>query len=97
MSKNFKGERYIYFLMAYKLAKENNGYVAIGKDNGYVDGYQYERRFKIQNYDGKILLIEYKSSKSCADFSRVVEINNFNSIRPYINENGEDCFKRWTH
>ena len=99
--KNFTGDKYAYYLMAFKLAKANNGFVRIGKDTGYTDGYLFERRFKIQEYKGKKLLIEYKSSKSFADFSRVVEVSEFGvdrtSIRPYVNEAGEDGYKCWVH
>ena len=101
LPKAFKDEKYIYLLMAYKMAKANDGHVCIGEDNGYVDGYHYARWFKIQKYDGRTLLIETKSSKHCADFSRVFEVLNEDGNRPtikeYWNEANENCSNCWTH
>lgn len=104
--KHFKGEKYIYYLMAYRLAKsfkEKGNSLAlaiVGDDNGYTDGYHYQRNFTISEYHGQTIIAEVKSSKSCADFVRYVEIINPNEprpmIRPYINESGENCYK-WTH
>ena len=84
--------------MAYSLAKANKGYARIGKDDGYVDGHHYERRFRIENYDNKILLIEVKSSKDNADFQRIFEIIEGRrlTICDYMNEDNENC-GRWTH
>jgi len=101
MTKQFTGEKHAYFSMAYLLALTNKGYIKIGDDNGMVKGYLYERRFRIQEYKDKILLIETKSSLHCADFSRVVEIKKYSLDRvviyPYINEDGEDGYKNWVH
>lgn len=101
----YKGEKYIYLLMAYKLAQLNNGSVTIGKDSGYSGGQNYERRFKIEEYKDKILLVEIKTSKAFTDYSRVFEIiignSQENELRPiiadYINEYGENAGKNWVH
>jgi len=99
--KIYKGEKYIYLLMAYKLAKADGGYVRIGKDNGCTGGQNYYRNFNIQEYEGKTLLVETKVSKSFADFSRTFEIRNENSENPvitdYINEDFENCGQSWVH
>ena len=100
MTKEYKGDKHIYYSMAYNLAKNNNGKVQVGEDNGMVGGQNYWRAFSIQDYNGKILLIEKKSSKSCADFSRVVEVIDYSSMpkfRDYINEAGENGTKVWIH
>ncbi len=87
--------------MAYKMAKLNGDSVTIGDDNGFKGGYNYERQFKVQNYDGKILLVETKSSSGSADFSRVFEILNETkrtpTIRDFINSDGENAGQNWTH
>jgi hypothetical protein len=101
MTKQFTGEKHAYFSMAYQLAEANNGYVKIGHDNGMIKGYLYERRFRISRFEGRTLLIETKSTPHCADFSRCVEIKEYNKDRlfiyPYINEAGEDGYKTWVH
>ncbi len=85
--------------MGYKLAMLNKSKgVTIGKDLGFKDSFHYERRFNIQKYKGKILLVETKSSKGYADFSRVFEIvGDKPSIMDYINEDGENAGQNWTH
>jgi len=97
--KFYKDEKYIYLTMAYNLAKANKGYAKIGDDNGYTDGWHYERRFKIQDYDSKTLLIETKSSKHCADFSRVFEVIEGRrlTVCDYVNEDRDNCGQRWEH
>lgn len=99
--KTYKDEKYIYLLMAYQQAQGKKNGIVIGKDNGYKDGYHYERRFKIHNYKDKILLIETKSSISCADFSRIFEVLDYGTgkitFRDYINESGENGATKWTH
>jgi hypothetical protein len=101
MIKEIKGEKYIYLLMAYERAKADKGdYTSVGNDNGMVGGQNYWRAFSITEYQGRTILTEKKSSKSCADFSRsfeVVENKSRPSIYPYINEAGEDCSARWVH
>lgn len=106
MNTHFKDDKYIYYLMAYKLAKleqakgNSLALAIIGDDNGYTDGFHYQRNFTVTEYAGHTLITEVKSSKSCADFVRYVEIINPNEprpvIKPYINEHGENCY-RWTH
>ena len=99
--KIYKGEKYIYLLMAFRLAEQNKGYIEIGEDNGRTGGQNYFREFKIQDYKGKILLIETKLSKAFADFSRTFEILNKDSNKPsildYINEDGENAGQSWIH
>jgi len=99
--KTYKGEKYIYLLMGYKLAQmNNNNHISIGEDNGMKGGNQFERHFSIQNYKGKILLTETKTSSGFADFSRTFEVvhnNNPITIRDYMNEDSENCGQRWTH
>ena len=69
-----KGEKFIYLLMGYNLAKAYKGYVKVGHDNDMVGGYNFERRFRVVEFEGKEILTEYKSSKSCADFTRCFEV-----------------------
>ena len=98
--KTYKGEKYIYLLMGYKLAKQNNNYISIGKDSGFKGGNQFERSFTIQDYNNKTLLIETKTSSGFADFSRTFEIigkDEKPTIRDYINEHKDNCGQRWTH
>ena len=99
--KTYKGEKYIYLLMAYKFAKANNNKVTIGHDNGFKGGFQFERIFKIVKYEGKILLTETKTNNGSADFSRVFEIWDGEMDKPliydYMNSDGENCGQRWVH
>jgi len=107
MSKSFKGDRYIYYLMAYYLCKaerdkgNSSALTRIGEDNGMVGGFNYYRSFTLHEYEGRTILTEHKNAKSFASFSRIVEIIHPEMkrplIMPYINEAGEDCFKRWVH
>jgi len=100
LPKVFKGEKYMYLLMGYILAKTGGGRTKIGDDTGYIGAEQYERVFHIAEYQGKILLIETKSSKQCADFSRTFEISGElpkPTIKEYFNEDGENCSNNWTH
>jgi hypothetical protein len=99
--KVYKGEKYIYLLMAYKMAKQNNGSVRIGNDNGFTGGQNYYRRFAIQEYKGKTLLTECKTSKSFADFSRCFEIvlgdTEMPIIKDYITDEGDNAGQNWYH
>lgn len=99
--KTYKGEKYIYLLMAYKLAKANNDKIKIGHDNGYKGDFQFERNFKVVEYEGKILLTETKTNNGSADFSRVFDVWNGDRAKPtikdYMNSDGENCGQRWTH
>jgi len=102
--KEYKGDKYIYLLMGYMLARQSkDNSVVIGHDNGFTGGQNYYRVFTIQKYDGKELLIEKKTARSFADFSRVYEVisgsktDNKPYIREYINESGDNCSKTWVH
>ena len=100
--KIYKGEKYIYLLMGYYLAKASRDKVVkVGHDTGFKGGEQFERHFKILEYEGKTLLIETKSSKGFADFNRTFEIMNKDSLTPsimdYMNEYFENCGQGWTH
>ena len=99
--KTYKGEKYIYLLMGYYLAKASKGIAKVGHDNGFRGGEQFERYFNIQEYKGKTLLIETKSSKGFADFSRTFEIIGEMLLKPticdYMNEDFENCGQGWTH
>ena len=103
MKKEIKGEKYIYLLMGYERAKKTiKKYSSVGIDTGMVGGQNFWRAFSIQEYQGKTLLIEKRSSKNCADFSRVFEISDSKEysrvyIYTYINESGDDCSARWEH
>jgi hypothetical protein len=99
--KQLKGEKYIYFLMAYKIAKQEGGACRIGKDSGYKGGQMFERSFSIQEYKGKTYIHEHKTGANFADYTRSVEIFGAESEKPTIyegiNESGENMFKTWTH
>jgi hypothetical protein len=102
LPKHFRGDKYIYLLMAYKLASETKDKrVKIGNDNGLVGGQNYERIFTIRDYDGHSIIQETKSSKAFADFSKFYEIVNPNDNRPvikeYIDESGDNCSIVWVH
>lgn len=98
MPKEIKGEKYIYLLMGYTLANQSGGAAIVGEDNEMIGGQHYYRTFSVQKYDGKTLLVERKSSKHLADFSRVFEvIGDKPTIREYIDEAGDNCSKTWTH
>jgi len=97
----YKGEKYIYLLMALKLCRLNKNKCSIGKDNGYTGGQNYYRKFSLSNYNDKWILTETKYSSASADFSRSFEILNIDSEKPsimdYMNEDNENCGKCWTH
>ena len=99
--KKYKGEKYIYLLMGYELAKGNKGNIQVGNDNGMIGGQNYYRSFTISEYDGKIILQEKKYNRSSADFNRVFEViereDGRHSIMDYINEDGENGGNRWIH
>jgi hypothetical protein len=101
MHKQIKGERYIYLTMAYTLAIQNEGKAFVGDDSGMVGGQNFWRRFTIQKYGDKELLIETKTSPHFADFTRVFEVKHYSQKRPdfydYINESGENQAKTWRH
>ena len=108
--KELKGEKYIYFAMAYQLAKQQpettehgSRSILIGDDNGMIGGQNYYRRFSIMKYQDEILLIEKKTSKHFASFVRAFSIIESGTqisrihIYEYINEKGENGSKRWEH
>ena len=96
--KCFSGDKYIYYLMAYKMAKDNKGSISIGNDSGYVGGQKYWRRFTIQEYQGQTILNETKSSPHFADYTRSVVIGKGDRpmIMEYVNESGENGYN-WQH
>lgn len=74
MKKTLKGEKYIYALMALTLCKKakqaGKDVVIVGSDNRMRGGFNYERRFRIGEHDGRTYLSETKSNAHFADFSR---------------------------
>ena len=98
--KTFKGEKYIYLLMGYMLAKQQTkGYISIGNDDGMKGGQNFWRSFSVQEWNGKTLLIETKSNSSSATFSRTFEVIGAGTtiIREYFNEDNENCSNNWVH
>jgi len=111
--KYYKGEKYIYLLMATRLCQqagieasgEFSHIVIIGNDNGMVGGQNYYRKFRLQKYDNKWLLNEYKSSKHFAEFCRTFQIGytlkdieeKAPSISDYVSEYGENAGQVWIH
>jgi hypothetical protein len=111
--KYYTGEKYIYLLMAFMLCKkagfesrkEFSKTVLIGHDTGFTGGQNYFRKFRLQKYDGKWLLNEFKNGKSFAEFSRTFEIGysledlekDKPMISDYINEYGENSGQVWIH
>lgn len=113
MKKYYKGEKYIYLLMAVNLC-QNAGFeasrefsktVLIGNDNGMTGGQNYFRKFRLQKHDGKWILNEYKSSRGFAEFSRSFQIGyglddidkQTPAISDYMNEYEENCGQNWVH
>lgn len=87
--------------MAYKLCLLNKDKrITIGNDNGYVGGQNYYRVFEISIYEGRTRLREVKNGKNFADYSRYVEIINYNpdrpTIKPYVASNNENYYQ-WIH
>lgn len=100
MAKTIKGEKYIYLLMGYMLAMQNNGVAQIGKDNGIVGGQNYYRLFKVYEYMGSVYLAETKNGANFADYTRHFQIianENRVTIKEALNEAGENMSERWTH
>ncbi len=109
----YKGEKYIYILMAFKLCLQNmenemmSKPVLIGEDDGFTGGQNYYRQFRAMLHDGKWLLMETKNSRNFADFSRTFEIQVEDLAEPeetkkplicdYIDEYGDNCGKTWVH
>lgn len=110
LPKKFKGEKYIYLLMALEIIKKNYdinkekftaGHIKIGDDNGMVGGQNFERRFILHKYNDKWLLQEAKSSKAFASYSKYYEIEFLTAEKPtikeYWNEDSENCSSVWVH
>ena len=99
--KDIKGEKYIYLLMGYQLAKQNGGSYQVGTDNGYVGGQNYYRSFTIAEHDGDTLLKKKKNGSNFADFSktyRVITSDNINNTRFTEYEiAGDNYSKNWLH
>ena len=98
--KVFKGEKYIYLLMGYFLAKQNKGRIKIGDDNGMKGSQNFERIFTISEHEGSILLTERKTSVNFADFSRTFEVYGdmpTPTIKEYVDEAGDNHSKNWVH
>lgn len=99
--KLFKGEKYIYLAMAYKLAKENGDSISIGDDNGMVGAQNYWRRFTIVQHKGRTILAEVRNKRNFAEFSRYFEVidrgDKKPAIKEYINEDNENCSTHWVH
>ena len=98
--KQIKGEKFIYLLMAYKLAKENGGSAEVGKDSGMVGGQNFFRRFKIVEHNGE-LLIEAKNGRNFAEYTKAYRVNDNGgsvpTIMEYVNEHGENGSRNWIH
>lgn len=98
--KELSGDKYIYYAMAYQLAVEHDGKIRIGHDNGYVGGNKYVRWFEIVKYKNDILLVESKITAGSAFFMRTYRVSEGEHrphIYEYINEDGDNCSKTWTH
>ena len=99
--KVIKGEKYIYLLMAYILAKANKGIIQIGKDTGMIGGQHYQRTFKVSNYEGDTLITESKANSNFTVFSRTFKISGEKyetpTIMEYLNEYGDNCSNKWVH
>lgn len=97
-----KDDKYIYILMAYKLAKSNGGSITIGEDNNMVGGQNFYRRFDIRTESGIDYIRESKTTKSFAEFSRYYFLYSSMAdydapkIYRYITESGDDM-SQWRH
>ena len=98
-AKTYKGEKYIYLLMGYMLAKDKLAGTKVGNDNGYVSAYNYERTFAVREYQGETILTERKGSAGGADFTRTfVVVGNLPrpTIRDYVS-GGDNYGQQWVH
>jgi hypothetical protein len=100
--KEISGDKYIYYAMAYFLAK--NGKTKIGNDNGFVGGQKFARHFKVYETESKdiFILVETKFNHGNADFSRSFIVCDFEEnqrviVKEHVNENDENLSKRWVH
>ncbi len=101
MKKELKGEKYIYLLMGYMLAKEQTkDYISVGNDNGMIGGQNYWRSFSVRKWNDKLLLIETKTTAHSANFTRTYELLEGKSrvyIYEYIDEVGDNHSTNWVH
>ena len=107
IEKQFKGEKYIYLLMAFNLCKEKgeirNGHktVKVGNDNNYIGGFMFERHFYIMDTDkGYYVLVEMKTKSNNASYNRYFKVMKSASLTPTIQElieNGDNLSRRWEH
>ena len=100
--KQITGDKYIYYCMAYKLAKDNGGKITIGRDNGYKGEQKFIRWFEIINYNNETILCEIKTTASFTSYSRYFRISgngetNKLYVYEYDNVDGENMSKRWGH
>jgi hypothetical protein len=94
--KQIKGEKYIYLLMAYKLAKSNNGTMTVGRDTGMRGGQQFYRAFEIQNGDGYTILYERKNSPNFVSHTKTYEVTEYPDQEPTIRENVDQDGTNWS-
>ena len=111
MTKYYKGDKYIYLLMAITLCKQAgikgnfSESVRIGNDNGMKGGENYERRFKLQLHDDVWILNESKTSAGFVEYYKSFKIGftkeDLNKEKPmisdYMNEYEENCGSQWQH
>ena len=86
--------------MGYMLAKQQSkDYVSIGEDSGMVGGQNYWRSFSVREYNGVLLLTETKTTKHCANFTRVFQVRTGGRIPEIFeySENGENYSTNWIH
>jgi hypothetical protein len=98
--KTYKGEKYIYLLMGYQLAKQNKNSVSIGEDDGMKGGQNFWRNFEIVNHKGETILIETKTTSNSANFTRSFVVRDYGNQTPVIKEhieNGENYSTNWIH
>ena len=101
MGKELKGDKYIYYAMAYRLAKENGGDVTIGYDNRCTGGQMFVRRFALVQHNGRTILDEIKTFAGFTDFHKCFSVEEFGEKkRPHIFEfieNGDNHSDKWRH
>jgi len=99
--KFYKGEKYIYLLMAIKGCQQSKkGTFVVGYDNKMKGGQNYMRSFDLTKYNGRDLLTENKTSKGFVNYSRTYEIWSINDKKPIIMDYIEDnfnCGQNWSN
>ena len=99
-AKHYKGEKYIYLLMGYMLAKDAKNGAEIGEDTNYKGGFNYQRRFSVREYNNETILTERKGSAGGADYTRSFVVYGEMPkpiIRDYIAEDGDNYGQNWIH